>query len=188
MWQCLWARLAVPRNTVLHHDRAATTRFEICVRPSNHIAQKRAARGHRRDVRVPCAIVMRDLGASIIDVSLVRFWYKGVRSNDTGETDPGMCAKKTSQLIFEWTIRRADREETCTVTIRCDHAKDRGVPAPRPAYCSAAGLEQLGNEAASKHQTALLEKQPRADVHVQCRSGASTYVIVAHVLLVGSPQ
>ena len=95
-------------------------------------------------------------------------WYVGVK-NDDGEIDPGVCAKKTAQLIFSWAIRWADREETCDVSVRCDNAKTQGVPLPRLPYCTAADLERLGNDAASTHQASLHKQKKRTDIHVQCR-------------------
>ena len=95
-------------------------------------------------------------------------WYVGVE-NDDGEINPGACAKQTEQLIFSWAIRWADREDTCEVSVRCDNAKTRGVPLPRLPYCTAADLERLGNDAASKHQASLHKQKKRTDIHVQCR-------------------
>ena len=106
---------------------------------------------------------------NVLRVSGVRAcWYVGVE-NDDGEINPGACAKKTAQLIFSWAIRWADREETCEVFVRCDNAKTRGVPLPRLPYCTAADLEQLGNDAASKHQASLHKQKKRTDIHVQCK-------------------
>ena len=92
----------------------------------------------------------------------------GVKSND-GEINPGICAKKNAQLIFSWSVRCADREETCEVSVRCDHAKTQGVPLPRLPYCTAADLEQLGKAAAAKHKTSLHKTKKRTDIYVQCR-------------------
>ena len=95
-------------------------------------------------------------------------WYVGVKNND-GEINPGAYAKQTAQLIFAWTVRCADREETCEVSVRCDHAKTQGVPLPRLPYCTAADLEQIGNTAAAKHQASLHKTKKRTDIYVQCR-------------------
>ena len=95
-------------------------------------------------------------------------WYVGVK-NDDGETNPGACAKQTAQLIFSWTIRWTDREETCEVSVRCDNAKNRGIPLPRWPYCTAAELEQIAQDAATNHQASLQQKKERTDIYVQCR-------------------
>ena len=112
------------------------------------------------------ANILRELGAHVC-------WYVGVK-NDDGEINPGACAKRTAQLIFAWTVRCADREETCEASVRCDNAKIQGVPPPRSPYCTAAELEQIGNDAAAKHREALSETKERTDIHVQCRQSTLT--------------
>ena len=95
-------------------------------------------------------------------------WYVGVK-NDDGDRNPGACAKQTAQLICSWAIRWADRKETCEMYVRCDTVKTRGVPLPRLSYCTAADLEQLGNDATSKHQASLQKQKKRTDIYVQCQ-------------------
>ena len=43
------------------------------------------------------------------------------------ESDPDRAAR----LVFAWTIREGDVENTYTVDVRCDNAKKRGVPTPK---------------------------------------------------------
>ena len=43
------------------------------------------------------------------------------------ESDPD----RTARLVFAWTIREGDVENTYTVDVRCDNAKKRGVPTPQ---------------------------------------------------------
>ena len=39
---------------------------------------------------------------------------------------------KTARLVFAWTIREGEIENTYTVDVRCDHVKTRrGVPTPK---------------------------------------------------------
>ena len=38
---------------------------------------------------------------------------------------------KAARLVFAWTIREGDVENTYTVDVRCDNAKKRGVPTPQ---------------------------------------------------------
>ena len=38
---------------------------------------------------------------------------------------------KAAGLVFAWTIREGDVENTYTVDVRCDNAKKRGVPTPQ---------------------------------------------------------
>ena len=110
--------------------------------------------------------MLRELGVHVC-------WYVGVK-NDDGEINPGACVKKTAQLVFAWTVRCADREETCEVSVRCDNAKTQGVPPPRSPYCTAAELEHIGNTAAAKHQETLSNRKKRTDIHVQCRHSTLT--------------
>ena len=38
---------------------------------------------------------------------------------------------KAARLVFAWTIREGDVENTYTVDVRCDNAKKQGVPTPQ---------------------------------------------------------
>ena len=38
---------------------------------------------------------------------------------------------KAVRLVFAWTMREGDIEDTYTVDVRCDNAKKRGVPTPQ---------------------------------------------------------
>ena len=57
--------------------------------------------------------------------------YQGVRREADEvhlESDPD----RTARLVFAWTIREGDVENTYTVDVRCDNAKTRGgVPTPK---------------------------------------------------------
>ena len=56
--------------------------------------------------------------------------YQGVRREADEvhlESDPDRAAR----LVFAWTIREGDVENTYTVDVRCDNAKKRGVPTPQ---------------------------------------------------------
>ena len=158
---------------VPHPEMSYCTKAELeCIAmsaASSHEATLRQQDG-QNNVGVVCTCapdtierhnVLRVLGVHVC-------WYVGVKNND-GEIDPGACAKKTAQLIFPWAIRWADCEETCDVSVRCDHAKTQGVPLPRLPYCTTADLEQLGNTAAAKHQASLHKTKKRTDIYVQCR-------------------
>ena len=95
-------------------------------------------------------------------------WYEGLRA-DNGEIHMEMDASKEAHLSFAWVVRRADREETCQVQVRCDNAKERGVPLPPSVYCTITELEQIADKEASKQQFALCKKERRDDIYVQCR-------------------
>ena len=95
-------------------------------------------------------------------------WYEGLRA-DNGDIHMETAANQAAHLSFAWAVRRADREGTCQVQVRCDNAKERGVPWPPSVYCTVAELDQLAEKAASKHQNALRKNKPRDDISVQCR-------------------
>ena len=56
--------------------------------------------------------------------------YQGVRRR-ANEVHFESAPNKTARLVFAWTIREGDVENTYTVDVRCDNAKKRGVPTPQ---------------------------------------------------------
>ena len=56
--------------------------------------------------------------------------YQGVR-READEVYLQSVSDRTARLVFAWTIREGDVENTYTVDVRCDNAKKRGVPTPQ---------------------------------------------------------
>ena len=56
--------------------------------------------------------------------------YQGVR-RETDEVHLESDPDRAARLVFAWTIREGDVENTYTVDVRCDNAKKRGVPTPQ---------------------------------------------------------
>ena len=56
--------------------------------------------------------------------------YQGVR-READEVYLQSVPDRTARLVFAWTIREGDVENTYTVDVRCDNAKKRGVPTPQ---------------------------------------------------------
>ena len=56
--------------------------------------------------------------------------YQGVR-RETDEVHLESDPDRAARLVFAWTIREGDVENTYTVDVRCDNAKKRGVPTPK---------------------------------------------------------
>ena len=61
---------------------------------------------------------------------IARLRYQGVR-RDADEVHFESAPNKTARLVFAWTIREGEIENTYTIDVRCDNAKKRGVPTPQ---------------------------------------------------------
>ena len=79
------------------------------------------------------ALAVERAQARLIDEGLVfdhlTCEYRGVAAADDVR-DPKANVSQRSKLVYEWRVCAAGVDENTLVTVRCDHASDRGVPFP----------------------------------------------------------
>ena len=104
--------------------------------------------------------------------------YIGVE-RAAGDFDAALPALSLSKLGFEWSLESSAAEEPEIVTVRCDHAVQRGVPAPT-SFCKLRALlspyssERLG-------EIASAAANDKGEVIELCKEDSSLKVACRHL-------
>ena len=107
--------------------------------------------------------------------------YQGVR-RETDEVYLESDPDRTARLVFAWTIREGDVENTYTVDVRCDNAKKQGVPTPqiKATTFSKSALQALAASAtvtAAEHQHVI---EAGAKLACKCPAVLPSHAIIFH--------